>query len=125
VKVGLRVLVGVGSGARAISELTEQPKVTVIATKGRINNRIDFACTKRNLPFVRLNAGHYIILRWKDQKGPVNGQASAFSYRPTGRGLYKSGWVCYDIGGRSNIGERDGFVKAGFRGFSLTAPSIR
>ena len=96
-KVGLRVLVGVGSGPRAISELTEQPKVTVMATKGRINNRIDLVCTKRNLPFVRLNAGHYIILRWKGQKGPVNGQASAFSFHATGRGLYKSRWVCYDI----------------------------
>jgi hypothetical protein len=52
VKVGLGVLVGVGSGARAISELAEQPKVMAIAAKGRINNRIDFVCTKRNLPFV-------------------------------------------------------------------------
>ena len=51
VKVGLRVLVGVGSGARAISELTEQPKVMAIATKGKINNRIDFVCTERNLPY--------------------------------------------------------------------------
>ena len=49
VKVGLRVLVGVGSGARAISELAEQPKVMAVATKGRINNRSDFVCTKRNL----------------------------------------------------------------------------
>jgi hypothetical protein len=52
VKVGLRVLAGVGSGARAIRELAEQPKVMAIAAKGRINNRIDFVCTKRNLPFV-------------------------------------------------------------------------
>ncbi len=44
VKVGLGVLVGVGSGARAINELAEQPKVMAIATKGRINNRIDFLC---------------------------------------------------------------------------------
>jgi hypothetical protein len=67
VKVGLGVLVGVGSGARAISELAEQPKVMAIAAKGRINNRSDFMCTKRNLPY-RLKVNHYIILGRKDQK---------------------------------------------------------
>jgi hypothetical protein len=72
VKVGLSVLVGVGSGARAISELAEQPKVMAIAAKGRINNRSDFMCTKRNLP-CRLKANHYIILRRKDQKHGHNG----------------------------------------------------
>lgn len=81
VKVGLRVLVGVGSGARAIMELTEQPKVMAIAAKGRINNRIDFMCTKRNLPFYRLNVGHYTTLRRKDQKESTSGQPSAVSFQ--------------------------------------------
>jgi hypothetical protein len=67
VKVGLRVLVGVGSGARAISELAEQPKVMAIAAKGRINHRIDFVC-KKEPPIYRLNARHYTTLRRKGQK---------------------------------------------------------
>ncbi len=36
------------------------------------------------------------------------------------RGLYKSGWVCYDIDGRGSIGERDDFVKAGFSNMNVT-----
>jgi hypothetical protein len=60
VKVGLGVLVGVGSGARAISELAEQPKVMAIATKGRINNRIDFVCTKTSHLWAQRRALYHI-----------------------------------------------------------------
>jgi hypothetical protein len=116
VKVGLRVLVGVGSGARAIMEPTEQPKVMAIAAKGRINNRVDFVCTKRNLPFV---GSTQVIIphcagKTKKNQQAVSHQRSAFSLCPTGKGLYKRGWVCYDIDGRGSRGERGGFVKAGF-----------
>jgi hypothetical protein len=81
VKVGLRVLVGVGSGARAISELAEQPRETAIATKGRISNRIDFVCTKKEPPICRLNASHFTTLSRKDQNEPLSGLLSAFAAR--------------------------------------------
>ena len=68
VKVGLGVLVGVGSGARAISELAEQPKVMAIATKGRINNRIDFVCTKTSNLWAQRRALYHIA-----QKRPKTG----------------------------------------------------
>jgi hypothetical protein len=70
VKVGLGVLVGVGSGARAISELAEQPKVMAIATKGRINNRIDFVCTKRNLLLWAQRRALYHIAQKRPKKSP-------------------------------------------------------
>ncbi len=79
VKVGLRVLVGVGSGARAISELAEQPKVMAIAAKGRINHRIDFVCTKRNLPFVGSTRGiipHYAGKAKKRKRSAISDQLS-------------------------------------------------
>jgi hypothetical protein len=48
----------------------------------------------------------------KDQKPGQRGFEGQISIRPDGKGLYKSGWVCYDIDSRGSIGERSGFVKA-------------